>query len=703
MKKRSAVTILLFLGGLLNIAFCGQVSEEVLQIQRMIAEKGLSWTADQTSMMDLPLEQRRARLGVVIPEDVKERFEAINKMPPPMLLSTAEEFDWRDFNGVTPVKDQGQCGSCWAFAATGAFESAYLLATGVVTDLSEQQVLSCNTGNSSCNGGWMEDCYDLFHDYGAVDESCMPYHANDNIPCTQDNCVPRAHLLQYIDIPNNVNAIKNALMIGPVSTTFTVYDDFYGYSGGCYEHDGNDPINHAVLIVGWNDNMCDGQGAWIVKNSWGMGWGLRGFFYIKYNTASFGNYTQLPIYDNMGLPALALSAESIQVEVQSAGDTAVSLGMVNAGDGDLFYLIEPLSAAGQDSFGYFWKSSDSANGPSYNWRDIQAIGNQVYFYDLEDGYSSRQHLGFNFNFYGRSYESLYLSVNGWASFMNAYFTTPQNTYIPNATYPNDLLAPFYDDLTLNRGGGVYFYTNNVDSAIMTWQNLADSRNVGRYTFQIILKAPETIIYQYNSMGPNRLDECTVGIENKAGSVGIQVAYNSPFIHNNLAVAFYRGNSSIFDWLTVSSTRGVIPAYGTQSIDLSFNAGGLVDGIYTGALKLTTNDYNHLINEIPVRFIVGQVSADPLADILPDELALNAIYPNPFNSSVVIEYSLPKSGLVNIDAYNVLGQKISHLYDGYQVAGKHSFTWRDFQLSSGSYWIKVGFAEKTVVSRVVFLK
>lgn len=703
MRKFSVVIIALLLTGLFQFVYGDQVSQEVLDLQQMIAEKGLSWTADQTSMMDLPIEQRHARLGLIIPDDVKARFDALNQLPPPLLRTTADHFDWRDFSGVTSVKDQGQCGSCWAFAATGAFESAYLLATGIVSDLSEQQVLSCNAGGSSCQGGWMGDGYDLFHSYGAIDEACMPYHANDNIPCTQENCVPRAQLLQYIDIPNNVNAIKNALMIGPISTTFTVYDDFYGYSGGCYEHDGNDPINHAVVIIGWDDNMCDGQGAWIVKNSWGASWGLHGFFYIKYNSASFGNYSQLPIYDNMGLPALTLSTDSITVEVPSAGDTSLSLGMINSGDGELFYLIEPLSAAGQDSFGYYWKSSDSTSGPAYNWCDIQTIGSQVYFYDLDNGYSSRQHLGFTFNFYGRQYESLYLSINGWASFMNAYFTTPDNTIIPNAAYPNDILAPFYDDLTLNRGGNIYFYTNGIDSAVMTWQNLADSRNEGRYTFQIILKAPETIIYQYSAMGPGRLNESTIGIENRPGTVGIQVAYNSPFVHNNLALAFYHGNTSIFDWLSLSSNRGVIPEYESQTIDMAFDASALLDGIYTGALKIETNDYNHLINEIPVKIIVGQVSADPPPEALPNELALNAIYPNPFNSSTVIEYSLAKSGLVNIDAFNILGQKVSHLFGGFQDAGKHSFTWQGFELASGSYWVKVESANKSAVSRVVFLK
>jgi hypothetical protein len=703
MKKLSVVSAFALFTIISQFAIGGQVSEEVLQIQRMINENGLSWTADQTSMMNMPLEQRRARLGVVIPEEVKTRFAELNKMPPPMLLSTAEEFDWRDFNGVTPVKDQGQCGSCWAFAATGAFESAYLLATGFVSDLSEQQMLSCNTGGSSCNGGWMGDGYDLFHGYGAVDEACMPYHANDNIPCTQDNCVPRANLLQYVDVPNNVPAIKNALMVGPISTTFTVYDDFYGYSGGCYEHDGNDPINHAVVIIGWNDNMCDGQGAWLVKNSWGSSWGTRGYFYIKYNSASFGNFSQLPIYDNMGLPSLALSNESLQVELPSAGDTTISLGMVNSGDGDLFYMIEPISAPGQDSFGYYWRSSDSLNGPTYNWRDIQNIGDPVFFYDLENGYSARMHLGFNFDFYGRQYEALYVSINGWACFMNAYFSIADNPTIPNTAYPNDLLSPFFDDLTLAHGGQIYFYTNEIDSAVITWQNVADSRQAGRYTFQIILKAPETVIYQYNDMGPNRLDESTIGIENKTGTVGIQVAYNNPFIHNSQAIGFYHGNNSVFDWLNLSSMRGIIPEYSSYSIDLTFNAGALGDGIYEAGLKLTTNDYNRLINQIPIRLIVGQVSADHNADALPDKFSLAAVYPNPFNSSTIIDYALPQAGRVTIDAYNVLGQQVGHLYDGFKTAGKHSYTWQGVNLASGSYWIRVGYLDKTAVSRVLFLK
>ena len=139
-----------------------QVSNEVLQIQKQIEENNLHWTADQTSMMNLPIEERHARLGINVPDDVKRRFEMLNNQPPPTLTNTESYFDWRLLGGMTPVKDQGQCGSCWDFAATGAFEAAYLIATGDTMDFSEQQVLSCNAGSSSCAGGWMSDAYDLF-------------------------------------------------------------------------------------------------------------------------------------------------------------------------------------------------------------------------------------------------------------------------------------------------------------------------------------------------------------------------------------------------------------------------------------------------------------------------------------------------------------------------------------------------------------
>ena len=136
-----------------------EAADNVSEIQRMIREKGLNWTAGQTSMSHLSWEETQAYLGLVIPKEVKKRFEELDKLPPPALLSTEDIFDWREQNGVTPAKNQANCGSCWDFCATGAFESAYMIAEGIMPDFSEQQVLVCNTGGSSCNGGWMEDAY----------------------------------------------------------------------------------------------------------------------------------------------------------------------------------------------------------------------------------------------------------------------------------------------------------------------------------------------------------------------------------------------------------------------------------------------------------------------------------------------------------------------------------------------------------------
>jgi hypothetical protein len=620
MQVRASLLVIIMLISSVHV----WAEDEIAKIQQYISDNGLRWEAGQTSMMELPLEQRRQRLGLVIPDDVKKRFDELNKLPPPILLNTETLFDWRYLNGVTSVKDQGNCGSCWDFAAVGAFESAYMIANVVEPDFSEQQVLSCNTGESGCDGGWMADAYNVFIDYGAIDEWCMPYRANDQVPCIQENFEPTAYLAGFEDVPNNVNAIKNALLMGPLSTTFTVYDDFFGYRGGCYEHADTDPINHAVVIVGWDDDMCDGQGAWIVKNSWGLGWGIRGFFYIKYNSAGFGNYTQRPIYGMGGPGTLVFGPDSFEFRLPTEAVRTTTLSLQNSGSGDLSYGIELVPPGDRDTFGYFWLDSDDDGGPQYAWRDITQIGQQLEFYDNDNGPSANLMFGFPFTYYGDQYNFAKASVNGWLCFLNAYFYTPQNMPIPDPTMPNDLVSVFFDDLTLEHGGQIYFYTNNTDSAIVTWNNLRDSRLEGTYTFQVILIAPDTIVFQYESMGPGRLNESSIGIEDVVGRVGLQVAFNSDYVHNSLATRFCLGDPASLDWITADQTSGIIAPGSGVAINLTIDTNDLEPGTYEARLNLRTNDETNLLNVLPVTLEVTAGGCLYTAGDVNDDGAVNGI-------------------------------------------------------------------------------
>ena len=205
--------------------------------------------------------------------------------------SLPARWDWREHDGLTPVKDQGQCGSCWAFASVAAFEACARIDDHEIYDLSEQQLISCNTAGYGCNGGWFEGCYEVFHDPGAVSEECMPYQAADGVICTQGSCVPVAKASAILYIENTVESIKAAVYdIGPIAVGLMVHEDFFGYGGGyCYQNYPypEDP-NHAVVIVGWDDAMCDGNGAWICKNSWSEMWGDNGYFTIRYGYSSIG-------------------------------------------------------------------------------------------------------------------------------------------------------------------------------------------------------------------------------------------------------------------------------------------------------------------------------------------------------------------------------------------------------------------------------
>jgi hypothetical protein len=290
--------------------------ETLDQVQQRIAAQNLQWTAGRTSVSELSPEEFRRLLGARIPPGKAEHFDRITREYQPRFLSLPSSFDWRNYGGVTSVKDQDGCGSCWDFAAVGALEAMIKIYGGVTYDLSEQQVLSCATPGYGCDGGWMSTAWDHFRTHGAALEICMPYQANDTAPCIENTCSKYATTDGWDDIPDVVEAIKDRVMNhGPVATTFHVYNDFRYYTGGCYEHTGDDPINHAVVIIGWDDSMCGGEGAWLVKNSWGEAWGIAGYFWIKYGTCKIGYGTQSVNY----FEATDISYHDHQVD-DSSGD-----------------------------------------------------------------------------------------------------------------------------------------------------------------------------------------------------------------------------------------------------------------------------------------------------------------------------------------------------------------------------------------------
>ncbi len=259
-------------------------------IREMIETRGYSWQAGPTSVSNLSSDEFRQLLGVRVPPDYEQRRQIakrkhrlIEALPD---MAFPQRFDWRDQGGVTSVKNQGSCGSCWAFSAAAAFESQILIHSGRNEDISEQAVISCNSQGHGCDGGWMSTAYDLWTDYGAVRETCMPYHEVDADLCIEDSCQVVARLDGYYYVGENVDDIKQALLNGPVAAAMAVCGSFSAYTGGCYE-DSCTEINHGITIVGWDDTMCGG-GAWIIKNSWGPDWGENGYAYVKYGTCMIG-------------------------------------------------------------------------------------------------------------------------------------------------------------------------------------------------------------------------------------------------------------------------------------------------------------------------------------------------------------------------------------------------------------------------------
>ncbi len=276
--------------------------KELARYRKIIDDNNYDFTVGLNDiMLNYTPEERQRLLGLKLPDDWEKTWR--EHLPENFETKSAQElpssFNWRDSGLVTPVKNQMGCGSCWIFSAIGGIEGQYMVDFGIEYDLSEQEILSCRSFTWGCEGGWMTTVYDYVKNYGIGAESDFPYYANDDIPCLNPKPVRIARGTEYVSIPGNVDAIKTALLNGPVISGFAVEGPFYGYTGGCYSQIGGD-LNHGVVIVGWDDNYCDGGGgAWCVKNSWGPNWGDNGFFWVRYGHADIGSNATQVVLNNV--------------------------------------------------------------------------------------------------------------------------------------------------------------------------------------------------------------------------------------------------------------------------------------------------------------------------------------------------------------------------------------------------------------------
>jgi len=213
---------------------------------------------------------------------------SVTYLSPSVKLTLPTTVDWRDQGYVTPIKDQGQCGSCWAFSATGSLEGQTFKKTGKLISLSEQNLMDCSGkyGNMGCEGGLMDLAFQYIKDNKGVDtEVSYPYEAMDD-KCRFNPATVGATDTGFVDIPSmdESKLMEAVATIGPISVAIDAsHQSFQLYQTGVYDEPqcSQDQLDHGVLAIGYG--TYNGQDYWLVKNSWGTVWGDKGFIMMSRN------------------------------------------------------------------------------------------------------------------------------------------------------------------------------------------------------------------------------------------------------------------------------------------------------------------------------------------------------------------------------------------------------------------------------------
>lgn len=260
-----------------------------IEIHNYLHSKGLkSYTLGVNQFADMTTSEFVGLMNGYRKRTNASVHQGATYLSPNVHVELPDSVDWRDKGYVTPVKDQGHCGSCWSFSSTGALEGQHFRKTGKLVSLSEQNLVDCSSsyGNHGCEGGLMDNAFTYIKSNGGIDtEVSYPYEAKDD-KCRYSPSSTGATDTGFVDVDSgDESKLKEAIAtVGPVSVAIDAsHNSFQLYKSGVYDEPecSSENLDHGVLAVGYGTQ--DGQDFWLVKNSWATRWGEQGYIKMSRN------------------------------------------------------------------------------------------------------------------------------------------------------------------------------------------------------------------------------------------------------------------------------------------------------------------------------------------------------------------------------------------------------------------------------------